>query len=319
MTYTIAILCLWTVSFLFAGIEAGLLSVDPVRLRHHVKQKRPAALRLERLTKRPERLLITVLLVTNMANILGLLLLTKVLVSSFGSAGFFWAIVIALPIYLFVLSVLPKSLFRRFPFRALAALGGLLELTSIVLWPILEIGGRVGRFFLPRRASEGAARLFVAREELKQIAVQGEREGALTSTERAMIHNVVDFRSVKASDVMTPINKALTVHPETPVAEILRLSSTTGVDRLPVISADGQATGIVNVLDILFDQTQRESVASYTRRVVTVAESEPAYRIIQRLRAARLGLAAVIDSQKRLIGIVTGEEIIKRLVQVGAF
>ena len=137
MTYAIAILCLWAVSFLFAGIEAGLLSVDPVRLRHHVKQRRPSALRLERLTKRPERLLITVLLVTNMANILGLLLLAKVLVSSFGSAGFFWAIVIALPIYLFVLSVLPKSLFRRFPFRALAALGGVLELTSILLWPIL--------------------------------------------------------------------------------------------------------------------------------------------------------------------------------------
>jgi putative hemolysin len=315
MTYAIAILCLWTVSFLFAGIEAGLLSVDPVRLRHHVKQRKPSALRLERLTKRPERLLITVLLVTNMADILGLLLLTKVLVSSFGSAGFFWAIVIALPIYLFVLSVLPKSLFRRFPFRALAALGGVLELTSILLWPILEIGGQVGRFFIPRQASAGA-RLFVAREELKQIAVQGEREGALTSTERAMIHNVVDFRSVKASDVMTPINKALTVHPETPVAEILKLSSTAGVDRLPVISADGQATGIVNVLDILFDQTQRESVASYTRRVVTVAESEPAYRIIQRLRAARLGLAAVVDSQKRLIGIVTGEDTIKRLVQI---
>src|SRR5438105_5556677 len=218
MIWVLPILLLWIVSFFFAGIEAGLLSVNPVRLRHHVKQRRPAALRLERLTKRPERLLITVLLVTNMANILGLLLLTKVLVSSFGSAGFFWAIVIALPIYLFVLSVLPKALFRRFPFRALAALGGVLELTSILLWPILEIGGRVGRFFLPRRASDGA-RLFVAREEWKQIAVQGEREGALTSTERAMIHNVVDFRSVKASDVMTPIDKALMVHPETMVVE----------------------------------------------------------------------------------------------------
>ena|ERR1044071_2693947 len=228
MTYAFAILCLWTISFLFAGIEAGLLSVDPVRLRHHVKQGSPAALRLERLTKRPERLLITVLLVTNMANILGLLLLTKELVSFFGSAGFFWAMVIALPIYLFVLSVLPKSLFRRFPFRALAALGGVLELTSLLLWPILEIGGRIGRFFLPRRASEGA-RLFIAREELKQIAVQGEREGALTSTERAMIHNVVDFRSVKASDVMTPINQALTVH------QRLRLLKSCNSARKPVL------------------------------------------------------------------------------------
>src|SRR5437762_11704072 len=99
---------------------------------------------------------------------------------------------------------------------------------------------------LPRRAE--ARRIFIAREELKQIAVQGEREGSLTSTERAMIHNVVDFRNVRAFDVMVPIAKAVTVRPETSVDEILQLSATTGVDRLPVIS-QGQAIRIVNVFD----------------------------------------------------------------------
>ena len=317
MIYGLLILCLWTVSFFFAGIEAGLLSIDPVRLRHHVKQRKPSALRLGRLMQRPERLLITVLLVTNMADILGLLLLTKLLVTSLGYAGFFVSILIALPIYLFVLAVLPKSLFRRFPFRALAALAGVLDFVSIILWPVLEIGERLGRLLIPRRSSEGA-RLFVAREELKQIAVQSEREGSLTSTERAMIHNVVDFRNLTASHVMVPLEKARSIRPDTPVDEVLRLSAEAGVDRLPVISPEGQAVGIVNVLDILLDQTRRESLASYTRRIVTANDNEPAYRIIQRLRAARLGLAAVIDSRKRLIGIVTGEDIIKRLVQIGA-
>jgi magnesium and cobalt exporter, CNNM family len=317
MTYAFLILLCWTVSFFFAGIEAGLLSVDPVRLRHYVKQGRASALRLERLTKRPERLLITVLLVTNMAGICGLLVLTKLLVSSLGYAGFFWAIALALPIYLFVLSVLPKSLFRRFPLRALAALAGVLNVVSILLWPILELGGRIGRLLMPRQASK-SARLFIAREDLKQIAVQGEREGSLTSTERAMIHNVVDFRNVKASDVMVPIEKAVTVRPDTPIDETLKLSAAAGVDRLPVIFG-GQATGIVNIFDILFDETRRESLANYTRRIVTANDDEPAYRIVQRLRAARLGLAAVIDSQKRLIGVVTAEDIIKRLVQSGAF
>jgi CBS-domain-containing membrane protein len=45
----------------------------------------------------------------------------------------------------------------------------------------------------------------------------------------------------------------------------------------------------------------------------------PAYRIIQPLGAAWLGLAAVLDPQKKLIGIVTGEDMIKRLVQIGGF
>src|SRR3954469_25029922 len=250
MIWIVPILLLWTVSFFFAGIEAGLLSVDPVRLRHQVKQNRPAALRLDRLTKRPERLLITVLLVTNFANILSLLLLTKLLVVRFGTLGFLVTLLIALPIYLFVLSVLPKSLFRRFPFRALAALGGLLEWFSILLWPVLEIGERARHLLLPRRAEAG--RLFIAREELKQIAVQSEREGSLTSTERAMIHNVVDYRNVRAVDVMVPLDKAVTITTETPIEEALRLSAAHSVDRLPVISPEGEAIGLVNALDILF-------------------------------------------------------------------
>ena len=315
MTYTFVILLCWTVSFFFAGIEAGLLSIDPVRLRHYVKQGKASALRLERLTKRPERLLITVLLVTNMANICGLLLLTKRLVSSTGNAGFFWAILLALPIYLFVLSVLPKSLFRRFPLRALAALGGVLNVISILLWPILELGGRIGRIFIPQASKN--ARLFIAREDLKQIAVQGEREGSLTSTERAMIHNVVDFRNVKASDVMVPIAKVVTVRPDTSIDETLKRSAAADVDRLPIIS-EGQAIGILNIFDIVFDQTRRGTVANYSRRIVTATEDEPAYRIVQRLRAARLGLAAVVDSRKQLVGIITGEDIIQRLVQIGA-
>ena len=318
MIYGLAILLLWTVSFFFAGIEAGLLSVDPVRLRHQVKQNRPAALRLERLTKRPERLLVTVLLVTNFANILSLLLLTKLLVAQFGTPGFLLALVIALPIYLFVLSVLPKALFRRFPFRALAALGGMLEWFSILLWPVLEIGERARHLLLHRRVAE-SGRIFIAREELKQIAVQSEREGSLTSTERAMIHNVVDFRNVRAADVMVPLEKAVTVAPDTPIDEALRLSAAHSVDRLPVISADGEAIGLVNTLDILLDESRRESLSRYMRRIVPSRDAEPAYRIIQRLRAARLGLAAVIDSQRKLIGIVTGEDAIKRLVQVGRF
>src|SRR5438034_2327615 len=91
----------WIVSFFFNGIESGLLSIDPVRLRQNVKHRVPAALRLNRLLKHPERLLVTVLLVTNAADILGLLLLTRELVRACGYAGFFFSLAIALPIYLF--------------------------------------------------------------------------------------------------------------------------------------------------------------------------------------------------------------------------
>jgi CBS domain containing-hemolysin-like protein len=313
MRELLVILCSWSVSFLFNGIEAGLLSIDPVRLRHHVKLGKPGAVRLNRLIERPERLLATILLVTNFADILGLLLLTRLLVWIFGNTGFLISILVAFPIYLFVLSVLPKALFRRFPFRALAALAGLLEVSATVLWPILEAGSLIGRALLPTRAEE-RPRLFAAREELKQIAIQSEREGSLSATERAMINNVVDFQNVTARDVMTPLSNVAALAPEASVEEALNLSNSSAFDRLPVV-ANGEAVGLVNALDILFDRNRAQTLGQYIRRIVTVQENEPAHRVIQRLRAARLGLAAVVDRRKKLIGIVSSEDLIRRLVR----
>ncbi len=309
----LAVFGLCAVTFLFAGIEAGLLSIDLVRLRSQVKRGKPGAARLARLVDEPERLLVTVLLITNSTVILALLLATRVLVQSLGHAGYFIAAAAAVPIHLFLLNVLPKSLFRRFPLRALSALGGLLEKVSLVLWPLLEAGQFLGHLLLPKRPSK-ERRLFAAREELKQVAVQSEREGSLTSSERAMIHNVVDFRNVRVRDVMTPLEKCLTLPAHSSIENVLEVSAQTDVDCFPVIRA-GEAIGLISALDILLDKNPPHSLAHYTRRIVTATENEPAYRVIRRLRAARLGLAAVVDARKKLLGIATAEELIKRLVQ----
>ena len=308
-----AIFCCWIVSFFFNGIESGLLSIDPVRLRQNVKRRVPAALRLNRLLKHPERLLVTVLLFTNAVDILGLLLLTRQLVRSWGYAGFLFSLAIALPVYLFLLSVLPKSLFRRFPFHALAQLASVLEFVSILFSPLLELGATLGRLLLPRRAAK-RARLFAAREELKQITTQSEREGSLTATERAMIHNVVDFRCVKGRDVMVPLSKVVAIWPSASTEEALALSASSGLDRLPVITPDGQPRGLINVLDVLLEQNGIKPLSDYMRRIVTTNEEDPAYRIVQRLRAAHVGLAAVLDEKRNLRGIVTIEDLIRRLV-----
>ena len=304
----------WVVSFLFNGIEAGLASVDPARLRHNVKLNRPDAVRLDRLLKSPERLLVTVLLVTNFADIIGLLLLTRFFVVRFHDAGFVMSVAIAVPVYLFVLGVLPKSLFRRFPYRALGALSRFLEITTALLAPLLGIGAMLGRLILPPRAKK-TARLFAGRDELKQITAQSEREGSLSATERAMIHNVVDFQNVTARDVMKPLARIESLTPHSTAEEALNLSRSTGFDRLPVIDAGGDAIGLVNVFDILLDKDKQPSLARYLRRMVTVQETEPAAEAVQRLRAARLGLAAVVNQKRNLIGFVASEDLVSRLVR----
>jgi CBS domain containing-hemolysin-like protein len=114
---------------------------------------------------------------------------------------------------------------------------------------------------------------------------------------------------------MKPLPNMASLKPESAIEDVLIISRSTGFDRLPVIDAKGDAVGLVNVLDILLDKNQAQSLGRYIRRMVTVQESEPAARAVQRLRAARLGLAAVVDQKRNLIGVVTSEDLIARLVR----
>jgi putative hemolysin len=238
--------------------------------------------------------------------------LTRQLVNAYGTIGFAFSILIALPIYLFLLGVLPKALFRRFPFRALARLAGVLEFLTRLLSPLLTVGAHIGAFFLPRAEKKG--RLFAAREELKQITAQSESEGSLTSTERVLIHNVVDFRGVTVRDVMVPAEKVVALPPDATIDDAVELGIKANVDRLPILGPDQNPRGLVNVLDVLLDKNGDRSLAHYMRRIVVAKDQEPAYRIVQRLRAARLGLAAVLNRNEQFCGVVTIEDLVRRLV-----
>ena len=99
---------------------------------------------------------------------------------------------------------------------------------------------------------------------------------------------------------MLPLPRVVAVRPNASIQEALDLSASSGVDRLPVITPEGQPVGLVNVLDILLEHNgESKPLSSYVRRIVATGEEEPAYRIAQQLRAARLGLAAVLDRKEK--------------------
>jgi CBS domain containing-hemolysin-like protein len=259
-------------------------------------------------------LLVTVLLVTNAADITALIILTHELVLRLGGLGYPVAVAIALPVYLFLLGVLPKSLFRRFPLRAVVRLSGLLELTTKLLWPLHATGAFIERSVFAR--TKNPPRLFAGREELKMIAVQSEESGALSSTERAMIHNVVDFTAVKVRDVMVPLDKTVSFRPDDSPNEVLKTSEKSGIDRFPIFSENAEPLGLINAYDIIFDaEPSSRPLRHYMRRIITASENESAYRVVRRLRAARIGLAAVVNPRQRSIGVVALEDLVRQLVQ----
>ena len=227
------------------------------------------------------------------------------------------ALAIALPAYLLCLELLPKSLFRRFPYRAVAFLSTPLRIADVLLSPLHFVVRGVVRVLFHKRPPN-QQKLFVAREDFKYLTIESERTGALSQAERQMIHNVVDFRGVTAEQVMIPMAQVRAIPATASVDELLRRSREANLDRWPVIDQNGAIAGLVQIFDVALDGRKSGQVREFQRRLVRVAPNESAYGIVARMRAARTTLAAVADAEGCSLGIVTWEDLIQRLVKTAA-
>jgi putative hemolysin len=312
MTWFVLVLCL-IASFLFSGTEAGILSLNRLRLRRLARQRDRAAVHLQQVLEQPARLLVTVLIVTSLLNILALVLLANALVGWFGWTGYCLTLLVALPLFLLVVELLPKAVFRRVPYKKLASLAVLLDGASTILMPAIHVGSFFAKKVLRlKRPHE----IFVAREDLKYVTSEIERMGMLSSIERQMIHNVVDFRSVKVSDVMVSISSAVTVRPETTIEELLEIFRQSRFDRYPVVNEMGKIVGVVTVFDLILNRPAVSTVREYMRRILTVRAEEQAAPVLRRLRASPISLAAVVDDKGKTVGIVSVEDLFNPLVRV---
>ncbi len=175
-----------------------------MRLRHRLKINDRAARKLQRLVSHPERMLVTVLLVTNLMNICAILLVTRACVRAWGVAGYVAAIAICLPLWQFCLELLPEVAFSPISLPVACRLSDVLRVADLVLSPVLALGSLLLRL-APRKPEE--RKLFAAREDFKYLTIESERQGTLLPVEREMIHNVMDLGSAKARDVMVPIDR----------------------------------------------------------------------------------------------------------------
>ncbi len=312
MIFWLAIAGLLLVSFLFSGIEAGILSLNRVRLRHRVKHRDPDALRLQKLLREPERLLLTVVIVTNLANLFAITFATAALVRQWGHAGYGLALVLFLPLYLFGLELLPKALFRRFPMRALALLAAPLRLAYLALAPVMRFAAALTRRIFPP-VQDDSRKLFAAREDFKYVTLESEHAGAITPTERRLIHGIVDLRSVSARDLMQPLTNFPSILEGATLEELIAASRGSSLERFLVVSTSGEILGIVSLFEAILARAPGAKISSHTRRIASVPATESALRVLRKLRTARTQVALVMQGDTPE-GLLFAEALYRRLV-----
>lgn len=324
----LALLCVSLVaSFVFSGSETGLISINPLRLRHAVEAGNRGARLLSRLVDRREQTMVAVLIGNNLALVVatvasvtllerGLLQVAWLAPRADRVAQFLTPLVLT-PIILFGCEILPKSIFRVRPIALTRLTAPILEGFRWVSAPVGFLVTRLMRVIVRGMTGDpGEDGPLVSREELIRLFALGEAGGSLEADEHEMIQGIIDLGHRSANAVMVPRTQVKMAKNTATCAELYDMIEQEGHSRIPVY-ADRVDTvvGMIYARDLLAGQYEESApITDIIRPVLHVPESMRLDDLLREMRTQHRSVVIVVDEHGGMAGILTLEDVIEEIV-----
>ena len=267
------LLCLLGSAFA-AGVETGIISMNRLRLQHQLRRRVPGARTVRWFLERPDILLSTTLLATNLLHVAAAVAAAHLGHALAGVPGATVAGLLLTLVILVACEYIPKAWFQASPSSRVLPFAPLLRAFAFALAPLVWLLHATLRLLSRQPASsDTAAKLLVSREELLYLAREGVQSGVLTPHETQMIHGVVDLTHKTCASLMTPLDRVASVPASATVDDFLSVARKTAYSRFPVYDAAKKTfVGVVNLFDVLADASPAgKTVAAYARPLQLVA------------------------------------------------
>lgn len=314
LTLLIILACLLLEGF-FSGSEIGVVSADQMKLRHSAaKGSKGAKLALAMLQK-PEWLLSTTLVGTNIAVVTNTTMATALMIHLFGDKGSWLAVALAAPLIWIFGEIVPKSVFQQRADVVTPYVIFALRFFSILFYPILIVFTLITRA-LTRLAGGAERNPFTLREEIiTMLQLPAAARGDIEPVEKEMIRRTFCFTETRVRDVMRPLIEVTAVDKRAGCAEARQLAAQAGHVRLPVYEERvDRVTGMLYVLDLL-GEADKCAIVDFVREAQFVPATKSIRDLLLQLRKAGEVVAVVVDEFGAAEGIVTVEDIVEQVVE----
>ena len=314
ITLLSALFCV-ALSFLFSGMETGVLEMNRFRIRQRMRSGDRRAAILHGFLEKPEDFLWTVLVGNTVVNFIIFSLGFIQLQYWLGRWPILEAVVFIVGVFVFyiICELAPKTLFQRHPNRLSLSLAVPFRLIHRLLWPLVTVAAWFSRGLL--RWTGGRAytgRLFGSREELRFI--MQDAAPSLTTEEKAMINRVLDLPNWRVRHVMVPMEDVTTIPAEVPILKALDLCREKQLTRVPAIDAKTRRiAGLVNLEHVLYlsDFDATRPVRDYLQPAFFLPEDLHLEEALRRMQSTGWRLAVVMGPHLREAGIITLPDILK--------
>ena len=300
------------ISFLCSLLEAALLTVTPSYILSEEDKGKAYAVRLRKLKSNIDEPLAAILSLNTIAHTIGAAGVGAQAVAVFGEEYFGWISAVLTVAILIFSEVIPKSMGARYWRQITPYMGGILDVMIYMLYPLVKFSVYITKAF---SKSDNQT---TSREEVAARTSLAAKEGVFAENESKIIHNLIRFKSIKVSSVMTPRTVVLAVEENKTLRELFEIKKTMRFSRIPVFRETiDNIRGYVLKYDILEKLASDEfdhSIKELTREITVIFEHYTIPAVLEILMSKREQIALVVDEYGGMAGIGTLEDILETLL-----
>lgn len=297
---------------MLSGLESAVMAVSRVRVRHAASAGDRRARGLLPLLEDRDALIGCITVANHLTNLAAFLLIAFPVIHHATLWGYVLAFALALPVFLIGLEVMPKKLFRSYPFRSMRSVSPLVHLVGLAR-PLFR--AMAGKQATDAGEAPSEARQTRGRDDLKALAQELASQHQLSANATHLIERVLDYKKLRTADIMQPLTRSMALAAEIPLSTALIAAREQNCTLLPVLGESGSFIGLLDTTDLPASLPSDRLVRHYMRTLDTIPGSLPALHSLQRMRKSGRRLAIVVDEKQQPVGLVTEERLLEPLMR----
>ncbi len=308
------------ISAYFSGSETGMMTLNRYRLRHRAKQGNRAARRVEKLLRKPDRLISLVLIGNNLVNILASALGTIVGMRLYGNAGVAIATGVLTFMVLVFAEVLPKTVAALYPEKVAYPSSFLLAPLLILMMPLVWLLNMVTRLLMRMVGIKADVTISSAlsKDELRTIV--NESRSQISRRNQDMLLSVLDLEKISVDDIMVPRNEIVGIDINDDWKAIVRQLTHSPHGRI-VLYRDSldDTISMLRVREAYRLMTEKneftkEVMLRAADEIYYIPEGTPLSTQLVKFQRNKKKVGLVVDEYGDIQGLVTVEDILEEIV-----
>jgi putative hemolysin len=302
----------------FSGSEIALVNADKLKLRHLANQGHKGAILVTKMFQRPEVILGTTLVGTNISLVALTTLGTLLMIHLFGAYGDLIAFIVYTPLFLILGEVVPKSVYQQKANLLAPRVIFPLRFFSLLFYPLVFVFSGLARLVVRLLGVKPSHEsLFVTREQVRMILEGAEQAANVDVFDRDRLIRAVRFADTTVGEVMIPIAEVSMLSHRQSTAEAVKIARKYGYFRLPVYEDEpGQIVGVValSIWKLMDTNLTEKPLADLIGPALYVVENQPADELLAELQRREDHMAIVIDEFGSAAGMITLEDVLEQVV-----